>query len=71
MSVATTGLPADYVYAGRPTAKSKSSVAKPDAADGYTKILLEEAEQVYVMWPPEITIKNWVQTLNLIVGTTF
>ena len=58
MSVATTGLPGEFVY-HRPTAKCKATLPKPDAADGYTKLHLEEGEMVYVMWPPEITVKSW------------
>ena len=56
MSVATTGLPSQMIYGGRPTSKSKPAVPQHETDTGSTKVVLEEGEQVYVKWPPDITI---------------
>ena len=59
MSVATTGLPADFEYVARATSKSKPCVPRHETDTGSTKVVLEEGEQVYVKWPPDITIKKF------------
>ena len=59
MSVATTGLPSQMIYGGRPTSKSKPAVPQHETDTGSTAVWLEEGEQVYVKWPPDITIKRF------------
>ena len=59
MSAATTGLPFHFRYAGRPTSKSKPCVPQHDTDTGSIKVVLEEGEQVYVKWPPDITIARF------------
>ena len=59
MSVATTGLPDEWLYKVRPTSKSKPCVPRHETDTGSTKVVLEEGEQVFVKWPPDITIKKF------------
>ena len=56
MSVPATGVADTWWFSGRAASKSKPCVRWHETDTGSTKVVLEEGEQVYVKWPPDITI---------------